>query len=70
MRGCGLESFEVYARYVNPVRPGSADSLSQVQDLEKESPPSNFGLVRCYGPSRDAGIHKRKISILQIRRAG
>jgi hypothetical protein len=38
MRGCGLESFEVYARYVNPVRPGSTDPMSQIQEMKKEKP--------------------------------
>jgi hypothetical protein len=38
MRGCGLESFEVHARYVNPVRPGSADPMSQVQEMKKGKP--------------------------------
>jgi len=37
---------------------------------QKKSPRSNSSLVRCYGPSRDAGIHRRNISILQIRHAG
>jgi len=31
MRECGLE----YARYVNPAPSGSADSMSQVQDIKK-----------------------------------
>ena len=37
MRGCGLESFEVNARYVNQVRPGSDDPMSLLQEMKKEN---------------------------------
>jgi hypothetical protein len=36
MRGCELESFEVDTRYVNPIRPGSADPKSEVPEMKKE----------------------------------
>jgi len=38
MRECGLVSFDVYARYVNPARSSCADPMSQVQEIKKGKP--------------------------------